>query len=127
MAADRETFFPNDIPILIFEARRPPIDRFDDPDGVPAQPLDVETRIFNTTSGEMVEVDGEETIHLGPEGSLLYMSAMDEDSDRGALIYVTIPVEVTSVAGNYTLFITTTYGDGLRITQDQRVRVSEYR
>lgn len=125
--SDRETFFPNDIPILVFEARRPDVERFDDPDGVPAQPVNVETRFYNGTSGEMVGVDGSETIPLGAEGSLLYMTAMNEDEDRGALIYVTIPQEVTSVAGNYTLFITTEYGDGLRITQDQRIRVSEYR
>ena len=131
--SDRETFFPNDIPILIFEARRPDPLRFQDPDGVPAEPIDVEVRFFNGTNGEMVLVDGAEVMTLGTSASLLYMVGMDEIEDRGALIYVTIPQEVTSVTGNYTMYITTIYGpdspggENPRITQDQRVQISEYR
>jgi hypothetical protein len=124
---DRETFFIDDRPILVYEARRPDIERPDDPDGVPAQPSDVWVKIFNGTSGELLEVDGSDTIPLGAEGSLLYMSAMDEDADQGALIYVAIPPEMSAVTGNYTLYITTTYGDGLRITHNQRVEIAEYR
>ena len=125
--SDRETFFPNDRPILVYEARRPSVDRFDDPDGVPAQPSNVELRIFNGTTGEMVEVDGETVINNGSVGSYLFKSNMDPDQDRGALIYVSIPGEVADVPGNYTLYITTVYGDGLRITHDQKLQISEYR
>jgi hypothetical protein len=125
--SDRETFFPNDRPILVFEARRPSIERFDDPDGVAAQPDDVEMKIFDGTSGEMVEVDGSTIIPLGIAGSNLFMTSMDIETDRGALIYVAIPGEVADVPGNYTLYITTTYGDGLRITHDQKVQISEYK
>src|SRR5690606_32961294 len=117
----------NDRPILVYEARRPSVDRFDDPDGVPAQPSNVELRIFNGTTGEMVEVDGETVINNGSVGSYLFMSNMDPDQDRGALIYVSIPGEVADVPGNYTLYITTVYGDGLRITHDQKLQISEYR
>lgn len=125
--SDRETFFPNDRPILVYEARRPSLDRFDDPDGVPAQPVDVELRIFNGTSGLMVEIDGETVIHSGAAGSPLFMTNMDTANDRGALIYVGIPGEVADVPGNYTLYITTIYGDELRITHDQKLQISEYR
>ncbi len=128
--SEKETFFPNDRPILVFEARRPNVDRFDDPDGIPAQPSDVYIRVFNGTSGEMVVIGGSEEVRLGLQGSLLYMENMVEVEDRGALIYVTIPEEVTSVTGNYTLYVTTEYMDGsslLRITIDQKIQVSEYR
>lgn len=125
--SDRETFFPNDRPILVYEARRPSIDRFDDPDGIPAQPTDVELRIFDGTSGLMVVVNNDTVIKLGAVGTTLFMTDMNVDEDRGALIYVGIPGEVADVPGNYTLYITTTYGDGLRITHDQKVQISEYK
>ena len=125
--SDRETFFPNDRPILVYEARRPAIDRFDDPDGVPAQPTDVELKIFNGTSGEMVVVEGSTTIPLGTTGSTVFMQSMDVENDRGALIYIAVPAEVADVPGNYTLYITTEYGDGLRVTHDQKLQISEYR
>lgn len=125
--SDRETFFPNDRPILVYEARRPSIERFDDPDGIPAQPTDVQLRIFDGTSGTMVSVGGTTVITLGVAGTTLFMTSMDEVNDRGALIYVGIPGEVADVPGNYTLYITTTYGDGLRITHDQKVQISEYK
>ena len=125
--SERETFFIDDRPILVYESRRPSTTNFSDPDGVAAQPTDVEVRIFNGTSGEMVLVDGFDTIPLGIEGSLLYMVPMDEANDQGALIYVTLPPEMTGETGNYTIYITTEYEDGLRITHDQRVQISEYR
>lgn len=125
--SDRETFFPNDRPILVYEARRPSIDRFDDPDGVPAQPTDLELRIFNGTSGTMVLVEGSEVVPLGVSGDTLFMTPMDAENDRGALIYIAIPGEVADVPGNYTLYITTEYADGLRLTHDQKLQISEYR
>ena len=124
---DKETFFPNDRPILIFEARRPDPTRFDDPDGIPAQPTDVTYTVYSSTDGALVLIDGSDTVELGDEGSLLYMTARDEDLDRGALIYVTIPEEVTTVVGGYTLYIQSTYGDGLRITHNQPIKIAEYR
>ena len=124
---DRETFYIDDTPILVYEARRPDIDRSDDFDGVPAQPSDVEVKIYSGTDGELLVVDGSTTIPLGPEGSLLFMSAMDEDEDKGAYIYVRIPEEMSSVTGNYTMYITTEYADGMRITHSQRVQIAEYR
>lgn len=124
---DRETFFPGDRPTLVYECRRPNIYVFSDPDGIPAQPTDVWIKIFNGTAGTMVEVDGSETIPLGPEGTFLYMSAMNEAEDRGALLYVSLPPEMADVTGNYTLYITTEYEDQTRITHDQRIQISEYR
>lgn len=125
--SDRETFYITDRPILVYEARRPSIEHFDDPDGVAAQPEQVEVRFFNGTDGELVEIDGSDVVLLGPPGSLVYMVEMDPDHDRGALLYIGIPGEVSDVAGNYTVYITTTYGDGLRITHDQKVQIVEYR
>jgi hypothetical protein len=124
---DKETFFPNDRPILIFEARRPDPHRFDDPDGIPAQPVNVTYKVFSSTDGSLVSINGSTTVELGEEGSLLYMTAMDEDEDRGALIYVTVPEEVTSLVGGYTLYIQSTYGDGLKITHNQPLKIAEYR
>jgi hypothetical protein len=124
---ERETFFINDRPIMVYECRRPSTTAFNDPDGLPAQPTDAEIRIYNTTNGDFVEVDGSDVIGLGPEGSALYMTEMDETEDRGALLYVKLPDEMASVSGNYTVYITTVYADGLRITHDQRVQIAEYR
>jgi hypothetical protein len=124
---DRETFYLDDVPILVYEARRPDVDRSDDFDGVPAQPSDVTMKIYSVTDGELIEVDGDIEVPLGPEGSLLYMSAMDEDNDKGAYIYVRLPDEISSVTGSYTLYITTFYADGMRITHPQRVQIAEYR
>lgn len=125
--SDRETFFPNDIPILIFETRRPDPLRFEDPDGVPAEPTDVEVRFFNGTNGALTMINGSEVVYLDPLEPLLRLEPMNAEEDRGALLYVTIPQEVTGTSGNYTLYITTIYGDGLRITQDQRLQIMEYR
>lgn len=125
--SDRETFFQNDIPIIVYEARRPNPAVFSDPDGVPAQPTDVEARFYSGTDGAFVLVDGSDVVHLGAEGSNLYMVPMDEEEDRGALIYVKVPLDVTENNGNYTLYLTTIYADGLRITHDERVQISEYR
>jgi hypothetical protein len=124
---DKETFFLNDTPILVFEARRPDVTRFDDPDGKPAQPTDVEVRFFNGTAGEMVEIDNELYVPLGDSDSLLYMTAMDADEDLGALIYVTVPTEVTQEEGKYTLYVKTFYGDGLSISENFTINVLEYR
>lgn len=125
--SEREVFYLNDLPILVFEARRPSATAFHDPDGLPAEPVNAELRFFNATNGAFVEVDGSDMIPLGPEGSSLYIVAMDETQDRGALIYVKVPIEVTSVSGNYTAYVTTEYADGLRITHDQRLQVLEHR
>jgi hypothetical protein len=124
---DRETFFPNDTPILVYEARRPDIHRSDDFDGIPAQPDDVWMQIFSGTDGTLLEIDGSTTIPLGPEGTYLYMSAMDETEDRGAYIYVRVPEDMSANPGNYTLYITSEYADGMRITHSQRIQISEYR
>lgn len=124
---DRETFYLGDTPIILYEARRPDIHRSDDYDGLPAQPTDVELKIYSGTDGTLLEINGSDTIPLGVEGSLLYMSAMDEAEDRGAYIYVKIPEEMSSNAGNYTLYITTEYDDGERVTHAQRVQIAEYR
>lgn len=122
---DRETFFPNDQPHLVYEVRRPSLSRFDDPDGVPAEPTDVVVRIFNATTGEMVLIDGFADFDL--LSAYIDMTPMNEATDTGAMIEIIVPPEVASEPGNYTLYISTEFVDGLRITTDQRVQISEYR
>lgn len=125
--ADRESFFIGDLPILVFECRRPNPDRMEDPDGIPSEPINAFAKYYSTTDGDIVEVDGNDTIPLGVEGDALWMLEMDELEDRGALMYVHIPEEVTELEGNYTLYLTTIYDDGLKITHDQKINISGYR
>ncbi len=122
---EKEVFFPDDRPILVYEARRPSVTRFDDPDGVPAEPINVEVRIYDVTSGSMVDIDGL-TVTMFGQG-YIDMVPMDEPNGRGALIYLTIPPAVSQNPGDYTLYILTEYLDGLRITADQKLQISEYR
>lgn len=125
--ADRESFFIDDLPILVFECRRPNPDRMEDPDGVPAEPINAFAKYYSTTDGTLIEVNGSDTIPLGSIGDALWMEEMDDLLDRGAFLHVHIPDEVTELEGNYTLYLTTVYDDGLKITHDQKITISGYR
>lgn len=123
---DRETFFPGDRPHLVYEARRPSLSRFDDPDGIPAEPIGVVVRIFNGTDGQLVQFAGGIT-ELDLLSGYIEMTPMNEAEDVGAILTIIVPAEVADVPGNYTLYISTEYEDGLLVTTDQRVQISEYR
>lgn len=123
---DRETFFPGDRPHLVYESRRPSLSRFDDPDGIPAEPTDVVVRVYNGTDGQLVEFDGGVT-DLDLLSGYIEMIPMNEDEDIGAILTIIVPPEVADSPGNYTMYISTEFPDGLRVTSDQRIQISEYR
>lgn len=123
---DRETFFPGDRPHLVYEARRPSMSRFDDPDGVPAEPTDVIVKVFNATDGTMVQFEGGVT-ELDILSGYIDITPMNEAEDTGAIITIRIPPEVVDTPGNYTVYISAEFADLLRITTDQRLQISEYR
>jgi hypothetical protein len=126
---DRQTFFLGDSPILYFECRLPNANRYDDPDGIPAQPTTAQYRVFNGTDGEFVTDDGT------PSGDVWFdavITPMDEAADRGAVLAVHLPDVVTATSGQYTVYVTHEYETegsepNLRITDDFRIVVSEFR
>lgn len=123
----KDTFFINDRPQMVFEARVPNPYRFDDPDGLPGNPVGVEVRFFDSMNAEMVLIGLEEASFVDETSTYVNFVPMSEEERRGALIYIIIPPEVTSVAGRYTAYITTIYEDGIRITEDHKIDISEYR
>jgi len=125
--SSRDTFFINDSPQMVFESRLPNPHRFDDPDGLPGNPTDIEVRFFDSMGANMVLIGPDSKEFLTQDDEYITLVPMSPDEHRGALIYIVIPPEVMAVAGRYTLYIRTIFEDGMSITEDHKVDVSEYR
>lgn len=123
---DKETFYLMDNPTLIFESRQPDPYRFEDPDGVPANPVSIEYRLYNRTDAEIFVTTDGKTVFSNDDG-LVEIEPANLEMDRGAIIRLRFHPEVTAEAGAYTLYITSIFIDGTRITDNYRIDIVEYR
>lgn len=135
--ATKEVFFIGDNPTLIFESRKPDPYRFEDSDGVPANPIKAEYRLYNKTSAELFEIGRTvdpttgETITgkttFGVDDNYITIEPENPDEDRGAIIYVRFPTELTTEPGAYTLYLSSIFEDGQKITDNYRIDILEYK
>lgn len=123
---DRETFYLQDNPTLIFESRQPDPYRFDDPDGIPANPIEVEYKMYNRTDAELFTTTDGQSVFTEDSG-FVEVEPANLAEDRGAIIRLRFHPEATIVAGGYTLYITSIFADGVRITDNYRIDIAEYR
>ena len=128
--ASKETFYVGDNPTLIFECRRPDPHRFEDSDGLPANPSSAEYRVFNKTSAEMFAVDTKDV--FGTDDNLIRIEPAVEEEDMGALLFVKFPPELFEVPGSYNIYLSTIFTDENdvitdRNTDNYRIDVSEFR
>lgn len=134
--ASKEMFYIGDNPTLIFECRQPDPYRFDDADGLPANPTSAEYKIYNKTSAETFRVGavngvGGQSVFTMADG-LIEIEPANEAEDRGAILHVKLPPEFFLVPGSYNLYLTTIFTDDLgevtgRVTDKYPIDVSEYR
>jgi len=124
--ANKETFYIGDNPILLFECRQPDPYRFDDSDGVPANPISAEYRMYNRMNAELYKSPTNQSVFSVADG-LITLEAADENSDRGAILTIKLPPGLTDISGGYTLYLTTIYADGVRVTDNYRIDIVEYK
>lgn len=118
--SDRETFYVGDKPIFYFEVRLPNPYRYDDPNGVAGEPIDAWAEIFNATDGVLLVNEDDDTNRFPVE-----ITPMDEANDRGAVLKVSVPA--VNEATQFTIYVRHEYEDGLLMTDDYRITISEYR
>lgn len=123
--AEKEIFIVHDNPTMVFESRIPDPYRFQDPDGTPGNPSKAEMRIFDATGGVMLKEGDVEVFDDTTE--YITIEPANEAQDRGALIYVKYPPTMMDTPGRYTIYLSTIFDDGLKVTDNYRVDVAEYK
>jgi len=120
----REGIFIGDTLPVAYECRRPdPIDPLHYQNGVPATPISATVKV----------IDQDETwLPLGGPGTTeadmeITPATGVTRQDTGAIIKYTLPSSFTVVEGNYTMFITATFDNGVILTEDKKFRVLPYR
>lgn len=94
------------------------------PDGLPVTPVSAYARVFDQGSSEFIELGGvgEDTAPCSIEAATGSTSR-----DRGGLVSFTVSSEFTQIPGRYTILITTTFGDGIILTEDKQYQIIEIR
>lgn len=124
--ATKETFYIGDNPTLIFESRKPDPYRFEDPDGLPANPIAAEYRLYNRTDAELFATTTDQTVFT-MDGGYITLEPANEEEDRGAIIKLKFHEEIINNPGAFTLYVTSIFEDGTRITDNYRIDIVEYR
>lgn len=122
----KEVFVIGDNPTLLFESREPDPYRFEDPDGLPANPINAYYKLYNRTDAELfITTTGFDT--FGEAGGYVTIEPHNEAEDRGAIIRLKFDPEVSALPGAYTLYLTSVFADGSIITDNYRIDFVEYR
>ena len=120
----RINIFPGDTLAIAFECRKPDtLDPLEYQRGQPVTPDSAYVRVKDQDDVwfELGGVGIEEApMTIVPQTGNTY-------SDTGAIIKYTLPAIWTLVPGNYTIFATATFSDGLIRTEDKKFRVLEFR
>jgi hypothetical protein len=117
--AEREKIFPGDTFPVSYECRMPDPDDNRNTYGLPAEPESGFARLKN---------DQDEFLELGGPGSIIGAVEIvpktgQTEHDKGALINYTVSEDFTQTPGDYVLYITAVYENGIVRTEDRRYKV----
>lgn len=121
--AEREKIFPGDTLPVEYECRLPDPTDNRNSEGLPAQPDEAFARLMNQ-EGDMLEVGGPGSIIAPVE---IVPKTGDTARDTGALLRFTVSEDFTQEPGDFTLYITAVYGNGVVRTEDKKFKVLEMR
>lgn len=122
--AEREKIHPGDTLPVTFEMRRRDPTNRNNSEGVPATPVSAYARLLDKGVGTFIEIGG--------PGELTAPCTIEAQTgatsrDRGGLVSYTLTSEFTTIPGNYTIYITATFADGVILTEDKVFQILEFR
>jgi hypothetical protein len=122
--ATKDRIYPGDTLPVAYECRMPDEDNPNNSNGLPATPTIAVARVFNSTVGEFLEIGGpgvfEDAVAIeAQEGNGQY--------DKGGVLRYTVDSVFTVDPGDYTLFITATFANGVKLTENRKYKIEEYR
>jgi hypothetical protein len=99
---------------VAYECRQPDPDDPTNSEGIPAIPISAKARLLSRSTGTFVE--------LGGTG----VTEVDADIE-GNIVRYTVPSAFTLIPSDYLLYVTVTFADGNKLTEDQKFKVQEFR
>lgn len=122
--ATKDRIYSGDTLPVAYECRKPNEDDPNDSRGLPVTPISAIARVFNSTLGLFLEIGG---VGVDFEPCTIEVQEGLTASDRGGVVRYTVEAVNTMEPGDYTLFITSTFGDGNVLTENRRYKIEEYR